>query len=156
MGAAKLMFLVVAVAIMLLGATAVFGYSTYEGGDETTVVNETFQPADNQTIQLENSNLSNTLYSTDVNVTNTSDTVVFEPDGNYTWNDGNGTIFVEGNSPLANETDAHITYSFSETNQEAYGMMTLFASITDFADSLVLVLAVGAVLAAARVFGGAG
>lgn len=149
-----MMFAVVAVAILLVGATGALGYATYEGGDKTEVVNETFQPADNQTIQLEYSEQPNTVYRPTVNVTDTNDTVVYEPDGNYTWNDGNGTIFVDGNGELANETDAHISYSFSETNKEAYGVMTMFANITEFGDALVLALAAATVLAAARVFGG--
>ena len=156
MSVARMMFAVVAVAILLVGATGALGYATYEGGDETEVVNETFQPGDNQTIELDHSNTPNAVYKPSVNVTDVNDTVVYEPEGNYTWNDGNGTIFVEGNSDLSNETDAHITYSFSETNQEAYAIMTMFARITEFGDALVVALVAATVLAAARVFGGVG
>lgn len=150
------MFTVVMVAIVLLGGLGALGYAGYEGGDETTVTNETFQPTDGATIQLQHSELENTLYSSTVNVTNVTDTTVYPADGNYTWNDGNGTIYVEPNSPLSNQTDAHITYSYSESNAESYAFLQMFGSFAEFGDALVIALVAAAVLAAARVLGGAG
>lgn len=156
MSAPRIMFAAVAVAILLLGATAAFGYAGWEAGNETEVTNETFQPADNKTVELQYSNQPNTLYSDTVTVTNTTDGTEFHPGGNYTWHDGNGTLFVEGNSDLAAASEANATYSFSETNAEAYGFIQMFASITEFGDALVWALIAACVLAAARVFGGAG
>lgn len=154
--AARVMFALAAVAIILLGATAAFGSAAWESGDETEVVNETFSADGGTTVELEHSKQANTQYSATVNVTNTSETVVYEPDGNYTWHDGNGTITVTSGSDLASETDAHISYSFSENSAEAYGMLQLFAKVTGLGDAIVLALAAATVLAAARVFGGAG
>lgn len=156
MSAARLMFAVVAVAIIMVGGLAAVGYATWESGDATAVTNETFQTGDNVTVELENSNLENTLYSSTVNVTNTSDTVVYESEGNYTWHDHNGTIFVNGTGDLAEEPEAHISYEYSETSSEAFGFMQLFASIGELGDALVIALMAATVIAAARVFGGVG
>lgn len=150
------MFAVVGVAIILLGATAAFGYATWESGDSTAVENEVFQPADDTLVELNNSNQANTLYSETVTVTDVNDTTVFQPDGNYTWHDGNGTLFVEAGSDLANESDAHITYEYSSTTAEAFGFMQMFAKFTDFGYTFIYILVAAAVVAAARVFGGAG
>ena len=155
MSAAKLMFAAVAVAIVLLGATAAFGYAGWEAGNETRIENETFTPQGDSLVELEHSNQPNTLYSENVTVTNTTDGSEFQQAGNYTWFDGNGTLYVDGNSDLANATEANATYSFSETNSETYGFIQMFASITEFSSAFIWVLVGACVLAAARAFGGA-
>lgn len=156
MSAGRLMFVVVALAIILVGATGAIGYSAYESGDETVVENETFQPVGNTTVELEHSHKPNAVYGATVNVTNSTTDEEIEQAGNYTWQDGNGTLFVEEGSHLANQSEAHIDYSFSETTAEAFGMVQMFSRLVDAGGSLIYVVVVALVLAAVARFGGAG
>jgi len=104
-----------AVAAVLIGATAGAQLAFEDTGDHTTV-EETFATGSvGERVVLNDSNRDNVFYDRNVDVLNdTSETMVQGAD--FDWNDRNGTLTVESTA-LASQSNATITYGYNLPNE---------------------------------------
>lgn len=111
----------VAVAILLMAGVGAVqsGYrsSVSESQPEQTVTNETFTVTEGATITLNESNRDD-VYVQQSDVTVRQSGTVYEPSGNWSWERGNGTLFVPSGSGLTDGSSANVTYGYHAPTDE--------------------------------------
>lgn len=88
-----------------------------EGGAANTET-ETVEVDEGNITTLANSNNNELVYDEEKNVTVEQGSTTFVPQGNWSWNQHNGTIrWVEGSS-LTDGNNADVTYTFADPTEE--------------------------------------
>lgn len=150
---ARIMIVLVGLAILGLSGVAAVDSANQEAGERVDVNDETFEPVGDTVVTLNNSNVDGAYYDENVTVVNASTT--YEPSGNYTWHDNNGTIGIVNNSDLANQSTANISYGYVDTTEHQQNATRMLALLLKTEALLVLVVGAALALFAARVLGGA-
>ena len=102
---------VVGVIIVLGGGAFILDASIQDSQVAREAVNESFDPVGGDVVELENSHITRAEYDDTVTVRDANESEL-QASGNYTWNQGNGTLTVVDNSYLDNQTTAYVTYGW--------------------------------------------
>lgn len=143
----RLIALVVIAALALAGGIGIDAAG--EGvGDARSVDNRTISPSSGLNTVSE-SNTDRYYFADSATVYNNS--TVVPADGNYTWNENNGTLTVDSGSYLANRASANLSFNYSVPSSTERDVISLFAGGVEIMALLPLVLFIGVLAAAIRV-----
>jgi hypothetical protein len=154
--ASRALALIAVMLFLFMGAAAIDAQrsTAVRGtGDQTTITNETFSPAADSTITLSESNRNVSVYGETVDVYQNGATIV--PEGNYTWNVGNGTITIPSGTGLNTSETANITYGYYDPTGEQSVITTIATLGINFGDEVFYLLAFSFIVAFAALFRGA-
>lgn len=121
------------IALAILASTAIAGYQAAleTAGDDTTITNETWTPDPGNVTTLDDSTQTGAYYTDAVDVYNDTGTPV-DPDTDYTWFPGNGTIKTTAGGALDGEPSATITYSYQQTTASQREFTGLLSQLPTF------------------------
>lgn len=135
--------------VLVLGVVAVNG--AYANTGPHTDTSETFTPNAGTVTTLNESNSPALVYDTTVTVTDENGTLMLEGD-DYTWYEQNGTIKTLAGGRLEGDTEATIDWGWNAPDREARAMASLMGHGLNIGSFTILILGVGLVLGAVRVF----
>lgn len=152
MSVGRLAVVLVVFAIAILLGFSAINEATLGAGTETEIVDEEFTPVGGETIELDNSNLADTVYGDSVVVTD-SQASEFDEGDDYLWHANNGTITVVESSDLAAESSALIDYDFRQAVDEAQSLRDIFGESYELMSWVLFALIVSVMLAALKIWG---
>jgi type II secretory pathway pseudopilin PulG len=146
---------VVMVALIAAGGAVALDSGTERAAAEQTITNESFT-SDAGTVTLAESNREvfyqsgPSVYAVPNGATNVT---AFDQSGNYSFDTTTGTLDVEANSPLANASDASVTYSFGDPS-EAQAVTNDAAGLVlgPMSQGIIIVVGLALMLSALRMF----
>lgn len=118
-----------AAAILVLALILGVAYTYETSRPHTDVVNETWTPDAGNVTQLDDSELADTTYDTNVTVRNSSD-VVMENETDYEWIPSNGTIKTITGGDLDGESSANITYGYDSPTDFQQNQLSVWVELS--------------------------
>lgn len=145
--------LLILIAIIILGGMAAADQALIGSGtNTTTITNESFTPDGGNYTNFSKSLQNHTEYSSNVTVYDANVTEVSQS-GNYEWETENGTLFIESNSYLDNQSTGFIDYTFTEPNNQSKNMFLVYNKGLADADWLMYILIGGVFIMFMKVLG---
>jgi ribosomal protein S28E/S33 len=143
-------FAFVAVGVLLFAGLGAMGaginQSVASAGDQRVVENETFQPQAGQAYQADDAGIQYAFYPSE-NVTVEQDGLAYTREGNYTWDAQRGVLTVTNDTGLDTGTNASVTYEVREATNEQRLLAETGGAPLALGDVIMLVMAIGVVLA---------
>lgn len=146
----RIIALVAIVVILMAGVGAISSQyqSAVRGATDATTQNESITPTNGDTITLAESN-RDVVYNDSVTVSQNG--TVYEPSGNYTWNDANGTIAISSSSGLDGNTTAYVDYGFHQPSSNQRLARDVSMLPAQYSGGLVEVLSAAMILGAVAI-----
>lgn len=142
---------IVTLALLLLVGSLAVSASLENGGQLTTIENESWTADPGNTTDLNRSNLDGVYYAEQAEVTQNGEPLTAGID--YEWDDSNGTITALDGGTLSGGDTATVTYEYRTPSEEQENLATLFATGFDIGSGLLLALVAGLVITALAVLG---
>lgn len=135
--------IVAIMAIVVVGAVAVFGLqaAAVDAGTDRSVDGESFTPDAGNVTALDHSNLDDVTYDEGVTVYDSEGGVV-NPDSDYVWYQGNGTLRTVAGGALDGDASATIDYGYQTRSEDQQALIGLVAMLPRIVGVLVPVLGV--------------
>jgi len=150
-----LLLVVVGIPILLMGSVmAIQGAYTQSvtGANPQINVTDTINVTHGETYQLAESELEDVVYIEESDVTVDQGGTTYDAEGNWTWNRGNGTIVVDENSQLTEDTDANVSYGYHEAQGQQVAAKSISMTPALLGDTLILVAMVAVLLGSVVLF----
>lgn len=137
----------IAVALLVLAGATAIDASLADSGAQTEITGEEFDASTAGVKSLNQSNVAGVRYDSVVTVKNQSGVTMVDGQ-DYEWNETDGTVEVLSGGNLVGDNPATIDYVFTNPSDTQENVGGVFASGFEVLGLLLMLLAVGAVLAA--------